>query len=85
MVDQVLIIYAGTRGHLDKIPVNRSARLGRRASSTFMLNQKSEVREELATKKDLSDDLIKKIEAVDRRVPSAICSRQDRPRKKKGT
>jgi hypothetical protein len=29
----------------------------------FMLNQKPEVREELATKKDLTEDIIKKIEA----------------------
>jgi F0F1-type ATP synthase alpha subunit len=29
----------------------------------FMLNQKPEVREELASKKDLSDELVQKIEA----------------------
>ena len=30
VVDQVLMIYAGTRGHLDKVPVKRRAGLGKR-------------------------------------------------------
>ena len=28
VIDQVLVIYAGTRGHLDKVPVNRGAGVG---------------------------------------------------------
>jgi F-type H+-transporting ATPase subunit alpha len=62
VVDQVLTIYAGTRGHLDKIPVNEVA-AWERDFLEFMLNQKPEVRDELVAKKDLSDDTAKQIEA----------------------
>jgi F-type H+/Na+-transporting ATPase subunit alpha len=62
VVDQVLVIYAGTRGHLDKIPTKDVA-AWEKTFLEFMLNQKPKVREELATKKDLSEDLVKKIES----------------------
>ena len=61
VVDEVLIIYAGTRGHLDKIPINR-VKEWEKHFLTFMLNQKPEIREALVKTKDLTDDLSKKIE-----------------------
>jgi len=63
VVDQVLIIYAGTRGHLDKIPA-KDVPKWEKDFLEFMADQKPEVRNELATKKDLSEDLIKKVEAA---------------------
>jgi len=62
VVDEVFVIYAGTRGHLDKVPVKEVA-AWEKGFLEFMLNQKPEVREELANKKDLSDELLQKIEA----------------------
>jgi F-type H+-transporting ATPase subunit alpha len=62
VVDQILIIYAGTRGHLDKIPANQVA-TWEQEFLTFMSHQKSEVRDAIEKKKDLSDDLAKKVEA----------------------
>jgi F-type H+-transporting ATPase subunit alpha len=63
VADQVLVIYAGTRGHLDKIPVNE-VQQWEKQFLTFMLNQKPEIREALVTKKELTDDLTKQIEAA---------------------
>jgi F-type H+-transporting ATPase subunit alpha len=62
VTDEVFVIYAGTRGHLDKVPVKEVA-AWEKGFLEFMLNQKPEVREELASKKDLSDELVQKIEA----------------------
>jgi F-type H+-transporting ATPase subunit alpha len=62
VVDQVLVIYAGTRGHLDDIPVE-NVRDWEAKFLTFMRDQKPEVRDELAERNDLDDALIAKIEA----------------------
>jgi F-type H+-transporting ATPase subunit alpha len=62
VVDQILIIYAGTRGHLDKIPTNDVPKW-EKDFLEFMLNQKPEVREALAEKKDLTEEITKQIEA----------------------
>jgi F-type H+-transporting ATPase subunit alpha len=62
VVDQLLMIYAGTRGHLDKIPLSEVQKW-EREFLTFMLNQKPEVRDAIEKKKDLSDELIKQIES----------------------
>jgi F-type H+-transporting ATPase subunit alpha len=63
VVDQVLIIYAGTRGHLDKVPANQ-VREWETQFLKFVHDQKPEIWDELNTKKDLSDDLTKTIEAA---------------------
>src|SRR5690606_19041817 len=62
VTDQVMVIYAGTRGHLDKVP---PAQVQNWESEflTFMRDQKPEVRQELAAKKNLEDDLVQKLEA----------------------
>ena len=62
VVDQVLVIYAGTRGHLDQVPVEL-VREWETKFLTFMKDQKSEVRNVLAEKNDLDDELIQKIDA----------------------
>ena len=63
VTDQVCIIYAGTRGHLDKIPVTD---VGRWESEflTFMRDQKSEVHKKIEESKDLDDDTTKALEAA---------------------
>ncbi len=63
IVDQVLVIFAGTRGYLDKIPVERVQEWEKKFL-TFMTDQKPEVRDELAAKKDLDDALVAKIKAA---------------------
>ena len=65
--DQVLSMYAGTRGHLDKVDVKRVGEW-EQGFHTFMRDQKPEVRQELidvndlAGKKDESTELIAHIE-----------------------
>jgi len=63
VVDQVFVIYAGTRGHLDKIPANE-VQAWEKQFLTFIHNQKQEVWDELDRKKDLSDDLVQRIESA---------------------
>jgi len=62
VVDQVLVIYAGTRGHLDHVPVEK-VREWEEKFLLFMRDQKSEVRQEIGDQGDLSDELIETIEA----------------------
>src|SRR5206468_1569046 len=63
VIDQVLIIYAGTRGHLDKIP-RTEVQTWEKEFLTFMHNQKQEIWDELDNKKDLTDEMAKQIEAA---------------------
>lgn len=63
VVDQVLIIYAGTRGHLDKVPTNE-VQLWEKQFLTFMLNQKPEIRNALIEKRELTDEIAKQIDAA---------------------
>ncbi len=60
--DQVLSIYAGTRGHLDKVPVSQVA-AWEQQFLTFMREQKSEVRRRLVETRQLDDEMAKQIEA----------------------
>ena len=60
VIDQVMVIYAGTRGHLDTLPINKVADWEEKFLH-FMSDQKSEVRAELAEKKDLTDDIEAKL------------------------
>ena len=63
VVDQVMVIFAGTRGHLDYVAVEH-VREWETKFLTFMKDQKPEIRDELGEKLDLDDDLIAKIEAA---------------------
>jgi len=63
VIDQVLVIYAGTRGHLDKVPITE-VRAWEKQFLTFIHNQKPELWDEINTKRDLSDELIKTIDSA---------------------
>ena len=54
VVDQVLSIYAGTRGHLDEVPRTEVAQW-EKGFLTFMRDQKPEIRKKIAETKDLDD------------------------------
>jgi len=54
VVDQVLIIFAGTRGYLDKVPVNQVAEW-EKSFLTFMRDQKPEILDKIRETKDLDD------------------------------
>jgi F-type H+-transporting ATPase subunit alpha len=61
VIDQVLVIHAATRGHLDKIPVSE-VRKWEKQYLTFIHNQKPEIWEALNAKKDLTDDISRQID-----------------------
>jgi len=63
VVDEVLVIYAGTRGHLDRVPVPRVQEWEQKFL-TFMRDQKPEIRKAIDETKDLSDETIQQIEAA---------------------
>jgi F-type H+-transporting ATPase subunit alpha len=60
VIDQVYIIYAGTRGFLDKVPVTE-VRKWEKEFLTFMRDQKPEIRAKIEASKDLDDDTINAI------------------------
>jgi F-type H+-transporting ATPase subunit alpha len=61
--DEVLSIYAGTRGHLDKIPRDRVADW-EKDFLTFIHEQKSEIYDKIAQTKKLEDDTAAALEAA---------------------
>jgi F-type H+-transporting ATPase subunit alpha len=63
VVDEVLVIFAGTRGHLDRVPVGRVQEWEKKFL-TFVRDQKSEIRKTITSEKDLSDATIQQIEAA---------------------
>jgi F-type H+/Na+-transporting ATPase subunit alpha len=63
VVDQVLIIFAGTRGHLDKIP-RTEVSAWEKQFLTFMRDQKSALRDKIAQTKDLDDAAQKEVAAA---------------------
>jgi F-type H+-transporting ATPase subunit alpha len=63
VADQVISIYAGTKGYLDKVPVNQVARAEKELLA-FIRDEKSEVRNELIETKTLSDSLEEKLKAA---------------------
>jgi F-type H+-transporting ATPase subunit alpha len=63
VIDEVLSIYAGTRGHLDKIPRERVAEW-EKGFLTFIHEQKSEIRQKIADTKKLDDDTAAALEAA---------------------
>jgi F-type H+-transporting ATPase subunit alpha len=62
VTDEVLSIYAGTRGHLDKISREQVAEW-ERDFLAFVREQKSELREKLASSKKMDDDTAAALEA----------------------
>jgi len=64
VVDQVMSIYAGTRGYMDKVP-RKSIHLWEKEFLDFMREQKSEIRNKLLETKKLDDDTEKQlVEAI---------------------
>ncbi len=61
VVDQTLMIYAGTQGHLDKIPVTQVA-AWEEAFLTFMRDQKSKIRDQLHQTPELNDAMRQSID-----------------------
>ncbi|TWT89937.1 ATP synthase subunit alpha [Pseudobythopirellula maris] len=62
-VDEVLLIYAGTQGHLDDVAVEEVGAFEKQFV-TFMHDQKPEIRQAIIDTKDLSDDLKETINAA---------------------
>ena len=62
VIDQVMVIFAGNGGFLDKVPRNQVA-VWEKEFIQFMREQKSEVRGKLAETKKLDDEMIKSLEA----------------------
>ncbi len=56
VVDQILILFAGTNGFLDKVPVKQVADWQDQFLA-YMQEQKPEVRKKLAQEKKISKDL----------------------------
>ena len=54
VIDQVLIIFAGTRGHLDKIPAGEVSQWEKQFL-TFMTDQKPEIRQKIQDTNDLDE------------------------------
>jgi F-type H+-transporting ATPase subunit alpha len=63
VIDQVFVIYAGTRGHLDKVPV-ADVQEWEKQFLVFIHDQKPEVVKNLTEKKDLTDEITAQIEAA---------------------
>ncbi len=62
VVDQVLIIYAASGGHLDQVPIPE-VKAWEEKFLTFMRDQKPEVRDAVHKKQDLDDELAAQIDA----------------------
>jgi len=63
VVDQVLIIFAGTRGYLDKIPVTEVA-AWEKQFLTFMRDQRTSVRDKIIQTQDLDDATMAEVVAA---------------------
>ncbi|MBX7165685.1 MAG: F0F1 ATP synthase subunit alpha [Pirellulales bacterium] len=61
VIDEVMSIYAGTRGYLDKVPI-KQVRNWETEFLAFMREQKPEVRQVIADSQQLSDDSAAKLE-----------------------
>ena len=63
MEEEVVVLYAGTRGFMDDVPVE-SVRKFEGEYLEFVRNNKPEILEELKEKKDLDDEAEKKLKAA---------------------
>jgi F-type H+-transporting ATPase subunit alpha len=61
--NQIAIIFAGTNGYLDQIPIEAVPRYEKEFLETMELKHK-DILNEIADKKDLSDDLISKMKKI---------------------
>jgi len=63
VIDQIMIIYAGNTGGLDDVPVKK-VRAWEEQFLRFMVDQMPEVRALLASKKEINDEVAKKLDAA---------------------
>jgi F-type H+-transporting ATPase subunit alpha len=63
VIDQIMIIYAGNSGGLDKVD-RRKVRDWEEQFLTFMKEQKPEVRALLAKERDMTDEVVKQLDAA---------------------
>ena len=63
VIDQVLVIFAGTRGHLDKVPIG-DVQDWEKQFLVFVHDQKPELLKGLTEKKDLTDEITAQIEGA---------------------
>jgi F-type H+/Na+-transporting ATPase subunit alpha len=61
--NQVVVIFAGTNGYLDEIPVEQCKRLEKELVELMELKHK-DLLDEIASKKELSDDLISRLKNI---------------------
>ncbi len=81
MADQVIAIYAGTKGGFDHVPVNRVAE-AEKALLTFIREEKSEIRDAIVNTGQLSDETEERLKAA--RSSSGIVSHSPRqPRRRR--
>jgi F-type H+-transporting ATPase subunit alpha len=73
--DEVLSIFAGTRGFLDQIPRDQVAEW-EKGFLAFMREQKAEIRKKLVETKDIDDDLSRQIEAAIKEYQGQFVGRQ---------
>jgi F-type H+-transporting ATPase subunit alpha len=60
---QVLMIYAGTKGYMDDVPVTRIQEF-QNSFLTYVDQQATDLRSDLATKKELNDDIESRLKAA---------------------
>jgi F-type H+-transporting ATPase subunit alpha len=60
---EVMVIYAGTKGYLDDVPLNRIAEF-QNAFLTYVDQRAAGLRQGLADKKELTDDLENQLKAA---------------------
>jgi len=63
VIDQVLIIYVGTRGHLDKIPAGE-VQAWEKQFLAFIHEQKNELWQSLNEKREMTDEITRNIESA---------------------
>ena len=80
VVDQVLSIYAGTRGHLDAIPRDQVAEW-ERGFLAFVREQKPEIRNKILETKDLDDETAQQLEASIKDFQTQFAGRQAESRR----
>ena len=82
VIDQVLIIYAGTRGHLDKVPVNEVQAWEKQFLDVHARPEAGDLGRRSNEKKDLTDDIAKQIEAAIKEFQAQYAARRARKQRR---
>ncbi|MHB1033692.1 MAG: F0F1 ATP synthase subunit alpha [Pirellulales bacterium] len=78
VADQVLSIYAGTRGHLDRVPL-KQVHAWERAFLDFVRDKKPEIRRDIAETKKLSDETAAALDAAIAEFQPRFAATQEKP------